>query len=65
MHMQSTVFVLNMFISAIGGATVTGQPEKEPETKLHPSWEASKKRKQQVAGVTAFCGKKIKFDDDS
>ncbi|XP_019410803.1 PREDICTED: serum response factor-binding protein 1 isoform X2 [Crocodylus porosus] len=31
---------------------------------LHPSWEASKKRQQQVSQITAFQGKKIKFDDD-
>lgn len=31
---------------------------------LHPSWEASRKRKEQQAQITAFQGKKIKFDDD-
>ncbi|KAF5893195.1 serum response factor-binding protein 1 [Clarias magur] len=31
---------------------------------LHPSWEASKKRKEQQSQITAFQGKKIKFDDD-
>ncbi|KAI5087336.1 serum response factor-binding protein 1 [Silurus meridionalis] len=30
---------------------------------LHPSWEASRKRKEQQAQITAFQGKKIKFDD--
>ncbi|XP_030644717.1 serum response factor-binding protein 1 [Chanos chanos] len=31
---------------------------------LHPSWEASRKRKEQQSQITAFQGKKIKFDDD-
>ncbi|XP_008419633.1 serum response factor-binding protein 1 [Poecilia reticulata] len=31
---------------------------------LHPSWEASKKRKEQQGQILAFQGKKIKFDDD-
>lgn len=31
---------------------------------LHPSWEASKKRKEQQGQIMAFQGKKIKFDDD-
>ena len=30
---------------------------------LHPSWEASRKRKE-TSGIQAFKGKKIKFDDD-
>uniref|UniRef100_A0A087XHA3 Serum response factor-binding protein 1 n=1 Tax=Poecilia formosa TaxID=48698 RepID=A0A087XHA3_POEFO len=30
---------------------------------LHPSWEASKKRKEQQGQILAFQGKKIKFDD--
>uniref|UniRef100_UPI0037E90EC3 serum response factor-binding protein 1 n=1 Tax=Semicossyphus pulcher TaxID=241346 RepID=UPI0037E90EC3 len=30
---------------------------------LHPSWEASKKRKEQQGRILAFQGKKIKFDD--
>uniref|UniRef100_A0A8C8VED1 Serum response factor-binding protein 1 n=1 Tax=Pelusios castaneus TaxID=367368 RepID=A0A8C8VED1_9SAUR len=34
------------------------------EQPLHPSWEASKKRREQVSQITAFQGKKIKFDDD-
>uniref|UniRef100_A0AAY5LB89 Serum response factor-binding protein 1 n=1 Tax=Esox lucius TaxID=8010 RepID=A0AAY5LB89_ESOLU len=35
-----------------------------PEQALHPSWEASKKRKEQLTQIVAFQGKKIKFDDD-
>ncbi|RVE66313.1 hypothetical protein OJAV_G00106070 [Oryzias javanicus] len=31
---------------------------------LHPSWEASKRRKEQQGQILAFQGKKIKFDDD-
>ncbi|XP_028254422.1 serum response factor-binding protein 1 isoform X2 [Parambassis ranga] len=35
-----------------------------PQPALHPSWEASKKRKEQQGQIQAFQGKKIKFDDD-
>lgn len=35
-----------------------------PQQTLHPSWEASKKRKEQQGQIMAFQGKKIKFDDD-
>lgn len=35
-----------------------------PQQSLHPSWEASRKRKEQQAKITAFQGKKIRFDDD-
>ncbi|KAM9094730.1 serum response factor-binding protein 1 isoform X1 [Sarcophilus harrisii] len=31
---------------------------------LHPSWEASRKRKEQMSKITVFQGKKITFDDD-
>uniref|UniRef100_A0A3P9HIR0 Serum response factor-binding protein 1 n=1 Tax=Oryzias latipes TaxID=8090 RepID=A0A3P9HIR0_ORYLA len=31
---------------------------------LHPSWEASRRRKEQQGQILAFQGKKIKFDDD-
>jgi len=32
--------------------------------KVHPSWEASRKRKEQQTGsLQAFQGKKVKFDD--
>ncbi|XP_065150589.1 serum response factor-binding protein 1 [Paramisgurnus dabryanus] len=34
-----------------------------PQQSLHPSWEASRKRKEQQAQITVFQGKKIKFDD--
>lgn len=37
---------------------------KVPQQALHPSWEASKKRKEQQGQILAFQGKKIKFDDD-
>lgn len=36
--------------------------KKDAEEKLHPSWIASKKRKEQ-AQIQTFQGKKIKFDD--
>nr|XP_029501701.1 serum response factor-binding protein 1 [Oncorhynchus nerka] len=41
-------------------STPSSQP---PQQALHPSWEASKKRKEQQTAVVAFQGKKIKFDD--
>ncbi|XP_041867462.1 serum response factor-binding protein 1 [Melanotaenia boesemani] len=41
-----------------GGGVVSHQ------SALHPSWEASKKRKEQQGQIMAFQGKKIKFDDD-
>nr|XP_009931244.1 PREDICTED: serum response factor-binding protein 1 [Opisthocomus hoazin] len=33
------------------------------EQPLHPSWEASKRRREQMSQITAFQGKKIIFDD--
>ncbi|XP_032437093.1 serum response factor-binding protein 1 isoform X1 [Xiphophorus hellerii] len=44
-----------------GGGFLSHQP---PQPALHPSWEASKKRKEQQGQILAFQGKKIKFDDD-
>lgn len=44
-----------------GGGFVAHQP---PQLALHPSWEASKKRKEQQGQILAFQGKKITFDDD-
>lgn len=44
-----------------GGGVFSHQP---PQQALHPSWEASKKRKEQQGQILAFQGKKIKFDDD-
>ncbi|XP_052388933.1 serum response factor-binding protein 1 [Carassius gibelio] len=35
-----------------------------PQQSLHPSWEASRKRKEQQAQITVFQGKKIRFDED-
>ncbi|XP_062866112.1 serum response factor-binding protein 1 [Trichomycterus rosablanca] len=40
------------------------KPGKQSQQALHPSWEASRKRKEQQAQITAFQGKKIKFDLD-
>ncbi|XP_018582659.2 serum response factor-binding protein 1 isoform X1 [Scleropages formosus] len=39
-------------------------PSQNAQQVLHPSWEASKRRKEQQAQIMAFQGKKIKFDDD-
>ena len=44
-----------------GGSVFSHQA---PQQALHPSWEASKKRKEQQGQILAFQGKKIKFDDD-
>ncbi|NWV84865.1 SRFB1 protein, partial [Dasyornis broadbenti] len=33
------------------------------EQPLHPSWEASRRRREQISQITAFQGKKIKFDE--
>ncbi|NXC21886.1 SRFB1 protein, partial [Corythaeola cristata] len=33
------------------------------EQPLHPSWEASKRRREQMSQITAFQGRKIKFED--
>ncbi|XP_048057196.1 serum response factor-binding protein 1 isoform X2 [Megalobrama amblycephala] len=41
-----------------------GNMSNPPQQTLHPSWEASRKRKEQQAQITAFQGKKIRFDDD-
>uniref|UniRef100_A0A2D4KWN4 Serum response factor-binding protein 1 n=3 Tax=Micrurus TaxID=8634 RepID=A0A2D4KWN4_9SAUR len=34
-----------------------------PHQPLHPSWEASRKMREQISQITAFQGKKIKFED--
>ncbi|KAE8635555.1 hypothetical protein XENTR_v10002659 [Xenopus tropicalis] len=45
-------------------ATSVRQPGRKLEAQpLHPSWEASRKRKEQQAQITKFQGKKIVFDD--
>lgn len=41
-----------------------GFSHQAPQQALHPSWEASRKRKEQQGQIMAFQGKKIKFDDD-
>ncbi|KAM4809987.1 serum response factor-binding protein 1 [Rhinophrynus dorsalis] len=46
------------------GPALKQQGKKQAlEQPLHPSWEASRKRKEQQAQITAFQGKKIVFDD--
>ncbi|XP_072532003.1 serum response factor-binding protein 1 [Salminus brasiliensis] len=50
-----------------GNKGAPGKPFRPPhhsQQALHPSWEASRKRKEQQSQITAFQGKKIKFDDD-
>ncbi|XP_028911967.1 serum response factor-binding protein 1 isoform X2 [Ornithorhynchus anatinus] len=37
------------------------QQQQQP---LHPSWEASRRRKQEMSKIAPFQGKKITFDDD-
>lgn len=44
-----------------GGGVASRRP---PQPALHPSWEASRRRKEQQGQILAFQGKKIKFDDD-
>lgn len=51
------------------GGTQSGKDQRgggvfSHQLPLHPSWEASKKRKEQQGQILAFRGKKIKFDDD-
>lgn len=41
-----------------------GRMLNPPQQALHPSWEASRKRKEQQAQIKVFQGKKIRFDDD-
>ncbi|XP_068587392.1 serum response factor-binding protein 1 [Cebidichthys violaceus] len=47
-----------------GGGGRGAFTHQAPQQALHPSWEASKKRKEQHGQILAFQGKKIKFDDD-
>ncbi|NWX29416.1 SRFB1 protein, partial [Notiomystis cincta] len=50
------------FAKASGG--IKCSTKKAPvEQPLHPSWEASRRRREQMSQITAFQGKKIKFDD--
>ncbi|NXB37370.1 SRFB1 protein, partial [Eulacestoma nigropectus] len=50
------------FAKASGG--IKGNNKNEClEQPLHPSWEASRRRREQMSQITAFQGKKIKFDD--
>ncbi|XP_043072875.1 serum response factor-binding protein 1-like [Puntigrus tetrazona] len=41
-----------------------GRMSDPPQQCLHPSWEASRKRKEQQSQIAVFQGKKIKFDED-
>ncbi|XP_057211004.1 serum response factor-binding protein 1 [Triplophysa rosa] len=40
-----------------------GKISNPQQQSLHPSWEASRKRKEQQAQIPVFQGKKIRFDD--
>ncbi|XP_070791811.1 serum response factor-binding protein 1 isoform X3 [Pituophis catenifer annectens] len=40
--------------------TIGRNPPQQP---LHPSWEARRKMREQISQITAFQGKKIKFED--
>ncbi|XP_062985560.1 serum response factor-binding protein 1 isoform X2 [Elgaria multicarinata webbii] len=46
-----------------GSGMKQGIERKQLEQPLHPSWEASRKRREQISQITAFQGKKIKFED--
>ena len=51
----------NQFIKrAQRGPQNTAQQAQLP---LHPSWEASRRRKEQQSKIAVFQGKKITFDD--
>ncbi|XP_061463103.1 serum response factor-binding protein 1 isoform X2 [Rhineura floridana] len=46
-----------------GSCMKQGVKKDELEQSLHPSWEASRKRREQISQLTVFQGKKIKFED--
>ncbi|NXA39778.1 SRFB1 protein, partial [Eudromia elegans] len=46
-----------------GGDTKCKNKKACLEQPLHPSWEASKKRREQMSQISVFQGKRIKFDD--
>ncbi|NXI28636.1 SRFB1 protein, partial [Sterrhoptilus dennistouni] len=50
------------FAKASGG-TKCNNKKAHLEQPLHPSWEASRRRREQMSQITAFQGKKIKFED--
>ncbi|NXO35823.1 SRFB1 protein, partial [Locustella ochotensis] len=50
------------FAKASGGIKCNNK-KADLEQPLHPSWEASRRRREQMSQITAFQGKKIKFDD--
>ncbi|NXT08743.1 SRFB1 protein, partial [Prunella fulvescens] len=50
------------FAKASGGIKCSNN-KASLEQPLHPSWEASRRRREQMSQITAFQGKKIKFDD--
>ncbi|NXM43753.1 SRFB1 protein, partial [Gymnorhina tibicen] len=59
---NETKLMKKPFAKASGG--IKGNNKKAClEQPLHPSWEASRRRREQMSQITAFQGKKIKFDD--
>ncbi|NWU23063.1 SRFB1 protein, partial [Dyaphorophyia castanea] len=59
---NETKLLKKPFAKASGG--IKGNNKKAClEQPLHPSWEASRRRREQMSQITAFQGKKIKFDD--
>ncbi|NXG50663.1 SRFB1 protein, partial [Psilopogon haemacephalus] len=48
---------------AKAGSIKSDNKKARLEQPLHPSWEASRRRREQMSLITAFQGKKIKFDD--
>ncbi|NXW78692.1 SRFB1 protein, partial [Hirundo rustica] len=53
---------MNPFAETSGGVKCNNK-KACLEQPLHPSWEASRRRREQMSQITAFQGKKIKFDD--
>ncbi|NXP34921.1 SRFB1 protein, partial [Leiothrix lutea] len=53
----------NIPFAKASGGTKGNNKKAHLEQPLHPSWEASRRRREQMSQITAFQGKKIKFDD--
>ncbi|XP_066196118.1 serum response factor-binding protein 1 [Sylvia atricapilla] len=50
-------------LAKASGGTNSNSKKAHLEQPLHPSWEASRRRREQMSQITAFQGKRIKFDD--
>uniref|UniRef100_A0A8C8W4S9 Serum response factor-binding protein 1 n=1 Tax=Peromyscus maniculatus bairdii TaxID=230844 RepID=A0A8C8W4S9_PERMB len=56
--------IKSQFTKSAGRRFESGKQRKQQEpAPLHPSWEASRRRKEQQSKITVFQGKKITFDD--